>query len=104
MRLRQVDPVPFTVGAVAGVAFTVLLIDSANPPFPIPLAAAMVVGAIITGGIGSVWMGSGAASKYLEFWGAPTWKPVRGLVQVAGAIGFAAFWSLGLFLAFRALS
>ena len=102
--LRRADLVPFTVGAVAGVGFTVALISSANPPFHIALAMAMLVGSILTGGIASVWMASGAAVTYLEFWEVPTWRPVRWLVQVLGAIGFAAIWSLGLFLVVRSLS
>jgi hypothetical protein len=104
MRLRRADLVPFTVGAAAGVGFTVLFILSANPPFSIALAAVMVVGALLTGGIASVWMGSGAASRYLEFWEVPTWKPVRWLVQVLGAMGFATISALGLFLVVRSLS
>jgi hypothetical protein len=104
MRLRRADLVPFTVGAVAGVGFTVALISSANPPFHIALAIAMLVGSFVTGGIASVWMASGAAVKYLEFWEVPNWRPVRWFVQVLGAIGFAAIWSLGLFLVVRSLS
>ena len=100
----KADLVSFTVGAVAGVGFTVALIASANPPPHIVLAMAQLVGAFLAGGIGSVWMASGAAVKYLEFWEVPTWRPVRWLVQVLGAIGFAAIWALGLFLVVRSLS
>ena len=92
MRFRQADLVPFTVGAGAGVLFTVLLISSANPPLSIALATVMVVGTFLTGGIGSVWMGSRAACRYLEFWEVPTWKPLRSLVQVLGAVGSATIW------------
>ena len=101
---RKSDLVPFTVGAVAGVGFTVALIASANPPPHVALAMAQVVGAFFAGGKGSVWMASGAAAKYLEFWEIPTWRPVRWLVQVLGAIGFAAIWALGLFLVVYSLS
>ena len=104
MRLRRADRVPFTVGAVAGVGFTVLLISSSSRPFHIVLAIAMAVGAFLAGGIASVWMGSGAAATYLEFWEVPTWRPLRWLVQVLGAIGFAAIWALGLFFVVYSLS
>ena len=100
----KADLVPFTVGAVAGVGFTVALISSANPPPHIVLAMAQMVGAFLAGGRGSVWMASGVAVRYLEFWEVPTWRPVRWLVQVLGAIGFAAIWALGLFLVVRSLS
>ena len=104
MPCGRADLVPFTIGAVAGVGFTVALISSANPPFHIVLAIAMLVGAFLVGGIAYVWMGSGAANTYLEFWEVPTWRPVRWLVHVLGAIGFAAIWALGLFMVVRSLS
>ena len=49
MTNRKTDLVPFTVGAVAGVGFTVALISSANPPFHIALAMAMLVGSFFAG-------------------------------------------------------
>jgi hypothetical protein len=106
MRLARADLVPFTVGAVAGAGFTVALISSADPDRldPIALGIPMLVGAFLAGGIGSVWMGGGAAVRYLEFWEVPTWRPVRWLVQVLGAIGFAAIWALGLFMVIYSLS
>jgi tetrahydromethanopterin S-methyltransferase subunit D len=103
---RKADLVPFTVGAVAGAGFTVLVISSADPDRidPIALPIAMLVGSFLAGGIGSVWLGSGAAVRYLEFWEVPTRRPVRWLVQVLGAIGFASIWALGLFMVVYSLS
>ena len=104
MRLSRADLIPFTVGAGVGVGFTVLLISSSDPPTPIALATVMVVGAFLTGGIALVWMESGAGSRYLEFWEVPTWKPLRWLVEMLAAMGFATIWTLGLFMVDRSLS
>ena len=106
MRIRRADLVPFTVGAVAGGGFTVLVISSADPDRldPIALPITMLVGSFLAGGIASVWMASGVAVRYLEFWEVPTWRPVRWLVQVLGAIGFATIWAMGLFLVVYSLS
>lgn len=95
---------PFAVGASAGLLFTVPFTSSASPPFHVALATVMLVGAFLTGGIGSLWMGSGAGVKYLEFWELPTWKPLRWLMQVIGGMAFAVIWDLGLFMVVRSLS
>jgi hypothetical protein len=91
------------VGAVAGGVFTVVLISSFRPPPDGAVAAASIVGASILGGLGSMWMASGAGAKYLASWGIPTWKPLRWFVQVIGAMGFATIWTLGVFMVVRSL-